>query len=133
MNVADYVKHLLPEIIYSVVSTIYLFRLDKLNKELLSMNFGNSFKLMAYENYAPTKFFMFVLVLFGIGCYLVVHRGYSIIREPQSFDEIVSAIMAIVVTIIFLILLFMFINNPILRAILVVCASIIGGAYFFAN
>lgn len=133
MNFLDYVKYLWLEEIYSIFAIIYLFNLDKLNKRLLSMTFDNAFKLVAYDSYAPAKFFLLVLVLFGIGCCLVAKRCFNIMEEPLSFGEIISSLVAIVVIIIFLICLIVFINNPILRAIMVVCASIIGGAYIWGK
>lgn len=133
MNIIDGAKFLFPEVAYSIVATIYLIKLDYLNKRLLSLGFKNSFDLMAYEHYTPTKFFLFALVLFGIGCYLVFSRCCRIFRQSMKFEELIAAFIAIIVIIVLLILLFTFINNPILRAVLVVCASIIGGAYILGN
>lgn len=137
MNAWDYIKYYIKyfwlEEIYSILALIYLYNLDKLNKKLLSIGFDNPFKLVAYDNYAPAKFFLLVLILFGIGCCLVAKRFFSIIGEPLSLGEIISSIVAMGVILVFLIFLFVFINNPILRAIMGVCASIIGLAYIWGK
>jgi len=129
----DYARYLWAEVLYSIMAVIYLLQLNQLNKRLLAKGFEDAFRLMGYENYKPAKFFVFALVLFGIGIYLVFKKGTSILYERLSFSEIISALVAIVVIIIFLVLILIFINNPILRAVLTICAAVIGFAYVATN
>ena len=69
MRVTDYIIGLIKEIIYLVVTVIYLIRLDNLNRELLSQNFAGAWELLAYKQYAALKFFC---------CHIVFYRLRSL-------------------------------------------------------
>jgi len=121
MNVIDYVKYLLPEGLYSITSMIYLFFLNALNKRLLSINFDNNpFELLSYEGYNPVKFFVMALILFIIGVCLMFYRKNCIRDRALSFGETVATLIALVIILVFLVLIFSFIDNPILKAVLLV-------------
>lgn len=107
-------------------NVIYLIKLNALNKELLSYNFSSAFTLLIYKNYEPLKFFGIASGLFLIGC-ILFNRGIHRIRwELESFEELVVSCLTTLAIIILLILLIVFIDNPILRAVFVSCLVIFG-------
>lgn len=120
MRVTDYIIGLIKEIIYLVVTVIYLIRLDNLNRELLSQNFAGAWELLAYKQYAALKFFCWAAILFFIGCVLLHSRICHMRRYEEAFGQILSSILAIAVISILLVLIFLFIDNPILRAVFTV-------------
>lgn len=125
MRVKDCIINLLGEIIFSIVMIIFLVELNTLNKELLSRNFDNSFALLQYNNWIALKFFGVALLLFFIGCLLLVRR-FRHRRECDSFEKMIMMFSAIIVIFILLILLIIFIDNPILRAVLTFVLVVLG-------
>lgn len=117
MNVVGYVKFLLIEEIYSIVTAIYLVKLNKLNKVLSSERFDESIRLLAYNNWEPMKYFVIALCLFVLGGCIILRRVNYVRFKKLYFGEMVSVLVAVMIMLILLILLFIFINNPILRAI----------------
>lgn len=126
MKIGDCIKNLLWEIIYSVTMTVYLIRLNALNKELLSGNFINVFELLQYKDYAPLTFFGVALFLFLIGCFLIWLRIRRYRWGMDTFEDLVMSFLAIVTIFILLILLIVFINNPILRAVFAAGLVVLG-------
>lgn len=105
------------EIIFVIVMIAYLVQLNALNRELIFYGFDSSFELLSYNDYIPLKFFGIAIILFVIGC-ILVHHDFCCLREKcDSFEEMIAMFLAIGVTIILLILLIIFIDNPILRAV----------------
>lgn len=129
MSVKDYIINELWEIIYLIVMVLYLFNLNALNKELSWCDFSSPFELLQYRGYAPLTYFGVAAVLFMIGC-LLVYRGVRRIRyEMDLFGEIAVSCLGILAVIILLVLLIIFINNPILRAVFVAVLVIMGVSY----
>ncbi len=118
MNTKDVVIYFLPEEIYFVLTTIYLFFLNHLNKELKATSFENSFMLLHYQDNMPIKYFIIALFLFVAGGLILLNRFNRIRNYECRFWEMILAIIGMTLVIIFLILIFHFINNPILRAIM---------------
>jgi|GEM_PF-2546895 len=133
MNVVDYVRYLWPEGLYSLITTVYLINLNKLNKKLLAINYDNPFQLLGYEDSTPLKCFAIALSLFFVGIAVIIYRIHSIKYYAFSFGEILSALLAILVIFIFLVLVFVFIDNPIFRAILAVLSIGIGSLYVYVK
>lgn len=126
MRVRDYIAEVVWEIIYLVVTVVYLFRLGALNRELLSCDFGGAFELLQYRDCAPLKFFWGAVILFLIGCFLV-NRGIRRTRTKiETFEEMVVSCLAILLMVVLLVLIIVFINNPILRAVFVTGLVILG-------
>lgn len=123
MNIKDYIRFLLPEEIYAVITVMYLISLDKLNKQLLSMKFENPLKLLLYDGSKPIWHFAIALTLFVTGGIVIYCRVKKIYRESLCFGKMIASLASVMVVIAFLILLYIFINNPILRAIFVVVGS----------
>ena len=126
MSFVNYLGYLLPEEMYTIVTTIYLVSLNMLNKKLLLIKFDNEFALLAYESYLPAKFFLGALLLFTIGICLIVYRIRKYKHYELSFEEVMASFLAVLVIVILLVLLFKFIDNPILRAVITCVASILG-------
>lgn len=126
MRVRDYVEEMLWEIIYLIVTVVYLIKLNALNQELLLCNFTDAFKLLQYKEYAPLKYFGIATCLFFGGCFLIWREIHHIRLELDSFEEIIISCLGIFVIAILLLLLIVFINNPILRAVFVAGLVILG-------
>lgn len=118
MNLKDAMKYMLPEEVYSVVTVIYLFRLNHLNKQLKSMNFDNPFELLAYEKFTPILYVIIAGVLVFASTQILLKRYRQLKYTECSFREIVFIICLSFWICILLVLILVFIDNPILRAIL---------------
>lgn len=118
MNIKEYLKYLFKEIIYSVVAIYYLVRLDILNKQLEQEDFLSPFELLRYENYKPIFYFFIAGALFLLDMLMIGHRIHKIRESYMGFEEIILNIVAILILANFLILILAFIDNPILRAII---------------
>lgn len=125
MDIKYYAKKNWYKIIYLFVVIIYLVCLQKLNKELLELNF-DAFKLLAYKDYVAVKYFAVALFLFVIGVILIYVEVRCLKEGIEEFGEIVIAFVTIVAIGVLLVLIIAFINNPILKAILSV-VLLVGG------
>lgn len=126
MRIRDYIANVLWEIIYLGVMAVYLVKLNMLNQELVSRDFGGAFELLQYKNYAPLTYFGIAAVLFLVGCLLIWREIRHITWEMDTFQEIIVSCLAIIVTFVLLILLIIFIDNPILRSIFVAGLVVLG-------
>lgn len=109
----------LPGALYATVTSVFLILLNRLNKTLLSEHLDDKpFDLLKYHNYEPLKFFAFALLLSGAGLILIVCFVRKLRTRYDSFVEICFALATILLVAILMILIFVFINNPILRAII---------------
>ncbi|TLC99173.1 hypothetical protein [Robinsoniella peoriensis] len=92
-----------------------------------------SLDLLAYDNSKPVWFFVVAFILFLVGAIRVYCKIISIYRDGLCIGEFISSLVSIVLIIIFLILLFTFIDNPILRAIFVVVGGGIAAIFAFTK
>lgn len=109
------------QIIYSVFVSIFLYNLDKLNKILLLKYRDQPLELLSYNNYQPLCYFGYTVfwILIGLG-FLIYHvRNMKSNLQESRFLFIISLIGAVAS----IIALIVFIDNPILRAILLAIAS----------
>lgn len=123
MDLKYYVEKLWYKVIYMMVVILYLVCLNKLNHKLLKQNFESSFMLLAYNNYAALKYFVIGLILFAIGC-MILYREVKRLKRVEDFREIIIVIATIIVVFALIVLIYIFIDNPILRAVLVSCIMI---------
>lgn len=130
MKAKDYVKFLLPEEVYLIFMVIYLINLDKLNKILLSQYKDNSISLLLYNDGKPIKYFCIALFLLIVGGYIIFRRFNRIRFEELDFGEIIASIIALLLMLFLLVLLWVFINNPILRMIF--AAIMVGASVIYA-
>lgn len=133
MDVKEYIKFLLPEEIYVMITIVYLRKLDSLNKQLFSIRFESPLDLLVYDDSKPVWYFIVAVCLFIVGGIIIYHRVKSVFRKTLCFGEVVSSMVSIVVIISFLVLIYIFINNPILRAVLVAVAAGIAAICAFAK
>lgn len=117
------------EIVYFIVTVIYLFKLNALNKELLLQDFDGSFELLVYKNNMPLKFFAIAAVLFLIGGILVYCKIRYVRMESDSLEEMLVSWLAIIVVVMLLVSIVIFINNPILRAVFISAFVVFGIGY----
>jgi len=133
MKVTDYIKCFLPEEFYLVLTTVYLIKLDKLNKELLSTNLGYSAELITYNNWSPAWYFGIALILGFIGGGIIMYRVRCIRYDVLEFDQMIFSIVAIVLVIVLIILIIVYINNPIFRIIIAAVSIIAGVGYLMSH
>lgn len=131
MRIRDCIVKAWKEIIFTIVMIIYLVELNALNKELNACNFDSPFALLQYKDFAALRFFIAALFLFLIGCLLVWHGIRYLLRKCDSFEEMITMLLVVMVIIGLLISLIVFIDNPILRAVFsvgLVIAGFVGAA-----
>lgn len=119
-------------LLYEVIVVVYLICLNRLNKELLAKKFDAPFELLLYKDAAAMKFFAMALVLFLLGI-ILIYLAAKLWKRIESFEEAVSVALTIVGIALLLILIIIFIDNPIFRAILSTIFIVGGGAALVAN
>lgn len=115
--ITGYVEYAWIEIIYYIVTLIYIVKLHFLNKKLV--NFVNEpLKLLSYDNYSALWYFLIAIILFIIGGIIIWNR----IKDYAFYEKDLFESLVIVLNIFFvfacMVLIFIFINNPILQAIM---------------
>ncbi len=134
MIIQELLKKLKWEIVYILVSGIFLFFLWKLNHTLIKLqNTINAFELLSYKNGLPLKFFAFTLILITIGVFLIVFDINKIRYNRLEFNEILILISSIFLKTIIILILIISINNPILKAIASAICITIGGVYIISH
>lgn len=112
-------EYLCGEIVYLIVSCIYLIFLNDLNHTLLRLfDEKEYFKILAYNNYLPVMFFLFALVFFATGVFIISYRIKQIKRFSLELLGLIYCILSILIVLMVMISIFIFINNPIMRAIM---------------
>lgn len=119
-------------LLYEVIVVVYLICLSRLNKELLAKKFDAPFELLLYKDAAAMKFFVMALVLFLLGI-ILIYLAAKLWKRIENFEEAVSVALTIVGIALLLILIIIFIDNPIFRAILSTIFIVGGGAALVAN
>lgn len=108
------------EIVYLIITVIYLLLLNNFNHVLLSkFDYDDYFNILFYNNYETILYFLFAFILFLIGAGLIVRRWRKIRYEDLEFEDIILHLIAMVILLILIILIIAFINNPILKAVLI--------------
>lgn len=133
MHVKDYVEKLWYKIIYGIGVFIYIIILNNFNKELLGHRFESPFRLLAYEDYAPIKYFVVALILCLFGIILICKEIQQLKSEDKSFEEITLSIFTLIIVGILLLVIIKCISIPILKAILCSISVIVGVVYVAAN
>lgn len=121
-------KYAILESVYMVSAMIFLFKLGQLNRTLLSKQFASVFELLSYEGYRPIYYFLgsIVVVLIGVGLSIYYFRAILLSRNIEA-REILIAALSIAINVALIFGTCIAINNPILRAIIVAAAAIVGG------
>lgn len=131
MSIIDYIKEKIScfilTLIYLIYTIIYLIKLDKLNNELKSFTstgVQNAIDVVKYQDGIAIQYFMEAFILVLIGIILIIYVLFS--RYELNFYLLLIYMFILVVCIVLIIL---FINNPILKSILIVTCGI-GGVFF---
>lgn len=109
------------QIIYSVFVGIFLYHLDKLNKILLFKYRDKPIELLSYNNYQPLWYFGYSVFFILIGLSFLIYHVRN--RKSNLQESGLLFIISFVGAVVAIIALVVFINNPILRAILLAIAS----------
>lgn len=134
MHDRDYLKIVIPEGIYGVLLIFFLVRLDKLNKELLSRYPDNNWmNVLTHNNNQPAWYFLFA-ILYVVGAVgLVIYSIYLMRNDYLSLVGNASCLACILINIVEIILIIIFINNPILRAVMAAIAFFCIAGYLMSN
>lgn len=115
------IRELSLEMIYIIISAVFLKQLHDLNEVLLRLNLEkNPFELLAYGEYKPLKYLLITLLLGGIGVLLILRKYRHIRYDVLDFTEVALSLIGILLVVITIILLWIFIDNPIARAAIAV-------------
>ena len=133
MDYRYYLERLWYKIIYGVLSVVYLVRLNMLNKRLLMYNFDSPVALLSYSDGVAIKFFAYAVILFGIGAFLEYAEYKWMKYDADDVRDVIVSVCTMIVLGILLILIIVFIDNPILRAVLMMVAVIVGVAGAMAS
>ncbi len=133
-KIIRYVKLFIFELIYTIITVVYLFNLNSLNKVLLSNQLNYSvIEQLLYNDGLVITYFIIFIILFLLGLFIIMRNVKNIRGTDLNFDEIITYLIAIIVVSILLVLLFVFINNPILRIITLGLALTYGSVTTMTN
>lgn len=109
------------ELIYFFVNTIYLFLLNSFNKgvEIFAAN-KDYFAILSYKDNMAYKFFTSAIILAAFAIWRMYRHIKVVLYEDASEIEIAISIIIIIILVISCILIVFFIQNPILKAIIIV-------------
>lgn len=126
------VRELFLELAYTAASAVFLFKLNNLNKVLLSLNLdSNPVELVAYADGKPVKYFIITLLLGLIGVFLIIRKFRHIKYDMTDSLEMLLSLAGILIVAIIIVLLWIFIDNPIARAVILLFA--VAGGIVLAN
>lgn len=122
-NYKDYLESIMinagVEIIYAILNGVFLVKLKRLNDELIDLGLtNNSLNLIKYNNWEPMKYFAATFILFAIGL-IIIWLRLGRIKYKETFEKIENVI-GIIIVIAIIALLVIFINNPILKAVMTI-------------
>lgn len=113
------------EILCVLMGTTFLWKLHCLNNELLSIyTLEDSFGIIFHKNGTPLIYFFFALLFAISGIWILVTRFKQILHNDLDKYDFFYNMITIIVISIFLILLWILIQHPILRAIITALAAI---------
>lgn len=115
ISIREIIRYIYFELGYIVVVTIYLITLNGLNKEL--NNFDNFIEILSYRDFLAVKYFIGAILLLFIGAWRIWKRIEHMRSEQYSVLEIFLDMAIIIIIAILLILIFNFIQVPILKAV----------------
>lgn len=130
-RIKDIIRNGVWETLYTIISIIFLFFLNNLNRTLLSkFDVDDIVGILSYNSYKPVVYFFITLILVIIGVMLFVIRYKRIKSGELDWDEDIkifwySMIYMIVIAVV-IVTLIIAINNPILRAIILFAMTLMG-------
>lgn len=130
--IKEYIQKFWLEIIYIPISIFFMFCLNALNKELIYHDLiQHPIELLAYEGNKPIWYFLFTALLVIIGVINIVCKIRNLRDYDLDLPDFIITSATIAIHIIIIILLFILIDNPILRTIISVMC--IGGVIASSN
>lgn len=111
-------------LILMILNIIYLFNLNNYNKEVMNRDV---FSVMTYANGASWIYLilaLFLVVIFGITIWGLFHFRHEIEYRVNIFVLLFYGILCVIQ----IILIFIFINNPILKSAIIVTLFALGTA-----
>ena len=122
---------------YAIIDTLYLLptmiflkKLNDLNVILLALESTSPLVILRYENYKPLKYFVFACILAVVGAYLCIYFFRQILCTYLGNVGVLVAVFSIIVDALSIICIIISINNPILRSIIAIMATLIVGIDF---
>lgn len=119
MNWKQYIQKIWYKLIYVIVCIIYLIKLNILNQELLSMQFDSPFHLLVYNHSIALWYFLIALALWIWGVIMIIESIKELRYVDWNVEEIVIPVLTIIISIALIIAIFVGIDNPILKAVLI--------------
>lgn len=123
------------ELVFVLITTIYLFFLNALNHNLLKEYKEISLDMLFYKDGIPIYYFLMAVALCIAGVLLIHERikmfkfgGYGNYTTNTLKDFIID-IIVIIVLLVFIGLIIYFINNPILRLMIMLISIIVFSSY----
>ena len=107
------------EVVFFVFSIIYDFCLYNLNIEIKKAGVTDPFEVLFFHNNQPVHYFVIAVIIFLIGI-LLSFWFYRTIFRGEGNTLTVFLLMYIILNVFILIITFCLIDNPILRAVIVV-------------
>ncbi|MEI5992471.1 hypothetical protein A5881_004027 [Enterococcus termitis] len=134
MEEKDYLKIVIPELIYAGVLIFFLVRLNNLNKELLERYPDKDWlSILTHNNNQPMWYFVYAL-LFVIGAVgLGIYAFYLMRNDYLSSAANLSCVSSMIINAVEIFWIIKFIDNPILRAVLAGIVVIGIGGYAFSE
>lgn len=110
------------EIVYLIYSIIYFFKLNNLNHILFNLNLKGAFEIISYNNKQPVYYVIGAIILLALSVILIL-SCFELARI-ENFSDIFLVLLLIVfiLNIGVIVFVWVLINNPILRAFMIVCA-----------
>ncbi|MBS6799144.1 MAG: hypothetical protein KH297_04600 [Firmicutes bacterium] len=119
------------EIIYLVISVVYMLFLNSFNKELLNLGIADkALEVLAYDNGKAIWFFVVAIILVILGGRGIVKHIKIIATDELEIVEFIAALLIILVLATLIWGIIALIKIPILKAVAI--AACAGGAIYVA-
>lgn len=116
----SFISKVIFEVIFIITSIIYDLKLYKLNNEINSKGLKNPFEIVSFKNNLAISYFIYAILLIMIAIILVVWFFNTNSNENSNIYFLILFVVTIIINSLIIISIFKLINNPILRAILIV-------------
>lgn len=127
--------YLWKELVFIFTTTIYLFFLNALNNDLFKEYKEININLLFYKNGIPIYYFVGAVILCIAGV-MLIHERIKMFKFSDygryiknTLEDFIVDIVVIIVLLVFIGLIIYFINNPILRAMILLIGIIVFSCY----
>ncbi len=123
-----YIRLIWQQLAYIIVSIVYLIKLHLLNQTLLASDFAdNILLLLSYNNYQPIWYFLISVGFLTVGVALIINKFRKTNRSIMNCAEVTIWALTIICVVTLLVLHIIFINNPILQAVVAGLLLVVSG------